>query len=112
MERLGWVFWRCWDSAWIADRDACVADLNMTLSRLGIEPIGMGEIDGIFTAHVEVSSPKSDTATLTLDLGVLDAQAPAPRDTAPPWSKKIEGEGCAGTCGGLVGQVRDAEGVA
>jgi very-short-patch-repair endonuclease len=54
LERLGWTFWRCWGSAWISDREACLADLMATLHRLGIEPIGTHEIDGAFTAHIEV----------------------------------------------------------
>ena len=55
LERLGWVFWRCWGSAWIADRDICIADLKVTLQRLGIEPIGMSEVSGVFTEHIEIA---------------------------------------------------------
>src|SRR5260370_891868 len=57
LERLGWTFWRCWGSAWISDREGCIVDLMATLHRLGIEPIGMGEIDGAFTEHIEVRVP-------------------------------------------------------
>lgn len=53
LERLGWIFWRCW--AWISDREGCLADLLETFGRLGIEPIGMGEIDETYTEHIEVS---------------------------------------------------------
>jgi very-short-patch-repair endonuclease len=54
LERLGWIFWRCWGSAWISDREGCLADLLATLQRLGIEPIGTGEIGGAYTEHIEV----------------------------------------------------------
>ena len=27
LERLGWTFWRCWGSTWIADREGCLAEL-------------------------------------------------------------------------------------
>jgi very-short-patch-repair endonuclease len=54
LERLGWIFWRCWGSAWISDREGCLADLMATLHRLGIEPIGTGEIGGAYTEHIEV----------------------------------------------------------
>lgn len=57
LERLGWTFWRCWGSAWISDREGCIADLTATLHRLGIEPIGTDEIDGAFTEHIEVRVP-------------------------------------------------------
>jgi very-short-patch-repair endonuclease len=57
LERLGWTFWRCWGSAWITDREGCLADLIATSRRLGIEPIGTGETEGAFTEHVEVWLP-------------------------------------------------------
>jgi very-short-patch-repair endonuclease len=54
LERLGWTFWRCWGSAWISDREGCLADLLAALQRLGIEPIGTSEIGGAYTEHIEV----------------------------------------------------------
>lgn len=69
LERLGWTFWRCWGSAWISDREACLADLMATLLRLGIEPIGTHEIDGAFTAHIEVKMPTG--AELVMEESVL-----------------------------------------
>jgi very-short-patch-repair endonuclease len=57
LERLGWTFWRCWGSTWIADREGCLTDLASALQRLGIEPVGMTEIDSVFTEHVEVPDP-------------------------------------------------------
>ena len=57
LERLGWTFWRCWGSTWIADREGCLADLVDVLQRLGIDPVGMAEIEGVFTEHIEVRNP-------------------------------------------------------
>lgn len=60
LERLGWVFWRCWGSSWIADRQGCLDDLRTTMVRLGIEPLGMTAIDGVYTLHREVPLPQPD----------------------------------------------------
>jgi very-short-patch-repair endonuclease len=57
LERLGWTFWRCWGSTWIADREGCLADLMDALQRLGIDPVGMAEVTGVFTRHIEVPDP-------------------------------------------------------
>jgi very-short-patch-repair endonuclease/transcription elongation GreA/GreB family factor len=57
LERLGWTFWRCWGSTWIADREGCLADLVDVLQRLGIDPVGMTEVEGVFTEHIEVPNP-------------------------------------------------------
>ena len=57
LERLGWTFWRCWGSTWIADREGCLDDLVETLQRVGVTPIGMAKIDGVFTQHIEVPNP-------------------------------------------------------
>lgn len=58
LERLGWTFWRCWGSSWIADPDGCLADLRSVLSRLKIEPLGPMPVDGVYTLHVEETSPR------------------------------------------------------
>jgi very-short-patch-repair endonuclease len=67
LERLGWTFWRCWGSEWISDREGCLADLLETLGCLGIEPIGMGDIDGTYTEHIEVSPLAGDQPDLAED---------------------------------------------
>jgi len=38
LERMGWRFWRCWASSWIASQEECVSDLLDTLASRGIEP--------------------------------------------------------------------------
>jgi very-short-patch-repair endonuclease len=32
LERMGWRFWRCWASSWIANREDCIEDLLETLT--------------------------------------------------------------------------------
>jgi very-short-patch-repair endonuclease len=51
MERLGWVFWRCWGSHWLSDRQGSLDDLLATLVRLGIEPVGGDFSPQIWTEH-------------------------------------------------------------
>ena len=87
LERLGWVFWRCWGSAWIADREACLGDLKANLQRLGIKPIGMGEIDGVFVQHIEVAPPKPVEPIHVVDIG-SDAPVSA-LETAMPITSNI-----------------------
>jgi very-short-patch-repair endonuclease len=60
MERLGWVFWRCWGSSWISDRQGCLDDLKAVLERMEIAPLGMEPVDGVYTLHIEVAPPVSD----------------------------------------------------
>ncbi|WP_372623374.1 AAA domain-containing protein [Falsiroseomonas sp.] len=54
LERMGWVFWRCWGSHWLADPEGCMADLLTTLARMGIEPLS-GDFSSItWTRHIVV----------------------------------------------------------
>ena len=59
LERVGWIFWRCWGSHWIADPEGCLADLKVTLNRLGIEPIGMAAAPGVYTQHIHRQPPEA-----------------------------------------------------
>ncbi len=56
LERMGWRFWRCWGSSWIADADGCLADLIRTLEGMGIEPLGAEPVAGSWTEHRAVGS--------------------------------------------------------
>jgi very-short-patch-repair endonuclease len=56
LERLGWTFWRCWGSSWVADPNSCLDELRATLGRLGIEPLGAEPAEGVVTLHVEEPS--------------------------------------------------------
>lgn len=81
LERLGWTFWRCWGSSWIADREGCLSDLVHVLQRLGIDPIGMAEITGVFTEHVEIADPTTALRAHREDLEEPVAEpSPLPRD--------------------------------
>jgi very-short-patch-repair endonuclease len=40
LERVGWIFWRCWASEWAANQEVVFKDLQDTLQRLGVEPSG------------------------------------------------------------------------
>ncbi|MFC3692159.1 AAA domain-containing protein [Chenggangzhangella methanolivorans] len=60
LERLGWTFWRCWGSNWIADKDACMADLKRTLAAMEIEPIGSKPLDGVWTEFREVGETAAE----------------------------------------------------
>jgi very-short-patch-repair endonuclease len=42
LERVGWVFWRCFAAALRCRREAVLDDLRQALSAQGIEPIGRG----------------------------------------------------------------------
>jgi very-short-patch-repair endonuclease len=46
LERMGWRFWRCWASSWIADRETCIDDLLEALSARGIQPAATGARTG------------------------------------------------------------------
>jgi very-short-patch-repair endonuclease len=54
LERLGWTFWRCWGSSWVAERDVCIADLRRKLDALGIEPLGAEPVGGDWTEHRQI----------------------------------------------------------
>ncbi len=72
MERLGWVFWRCWGSSWISDRQGCLDDLKAVLERMGIGPLGMEPVGGVYTLHIEVSKPDCASGEQT---GQLESDA-------------------------------------
>jgi len=57
LERIGWTFWRCWGSHWLADRQACLDDLLGLLDRLAIRPRAGGFTDQVWTEHRVVDSP-------------------------------------------------------
>lgn len=57
LERAGWVFWRCFASAFIRRRTEVVGDLLRTLAERGIEPIGAeGAPRSVHTERRVVSS--------------------------------------------------------
>lgn len=99
LERLGWTFWRCWGSNWIADPDGCVSDLKVVLNRLGIDPIGSAPIYAVHTKHLTAPNPRTvDSAAPVAKHATLDhpiaSTAPTPHaheaaDDATPTPKEL-----------------------
>src|ERR1019366_1001540 len=57
LERAGWVFWRCFASAWIRRKDELLLDLLSTMYRLGIEPSASQSAPGsIYTEQRKVTA--------------------------------------------------------
>jgi very-short-patch-repair endonuclease len=56
LERMGWVFWRCWGSHWLADPEGCMQDLLATLQRIGVEPISGDFSPTAWTRHITVGA--------------------------------------------------------
>jgi very-short-patch-repair endonuclease len=65
LERAGWVFWRCFASAFIRKRKEVLDDLVKTLIERGIEPIGAeGAPRSVHTEHRTIdSSTPTQSAT-------------------------------------------------
>jgi hypothetical protein len=51
LERVGWVFWRCFGSNFSIDPEGVLDDLVQTLERMEIKPIGSESSTHRFTAH-------------------------------------------------------------
>jgi hypothetical protein len=66
LERAGWSFWRCFASTFLVNRKAVLADLLETLSRMGIEPVGVTDVRlNRYTEHRRYSAfpvPVADLA--------------------------------------------------
>lgn len=67
LERVGWRFWRCFGSSFYCNPDGVMADLFDRLSRMGIEPLGMGEGSGPSWRYTEhrVAAAQAQTDTLS-----------------------------------------------
>ena len=62
LERAGWVFWRCFASAFVRRRKDMLDDLLKTLAERGIEPIGAeGAPRSVHTEHRIVTSVTEPT---------------------------------------------------
>jgi len=51
LERVGWIFWRCWGSDYLLDPDGCIEDLINRLDSLNIHPTDNKEFNNIFVEH-------------------------------------------------------------
>lgn len=99
LERVGWVFWRCWASEWEANKEAAFADLTKTLSRAGVTPIGVTATGGVaLVAFREVfSRPPTEPADHVVaerlpspGISLEPALVPELRAPQPPDSRTIE----------------------
>jgi very-short-patch-repair endonuclease len=60
LERAGWVFWRCFASAFVRRRKEVLADLLKTLAERGIEPIGAeGAPRSVHSEHRSITAASS-----------------------------------------------------
>ncbi len=81
LERAGWVFWRCFASAFIRRRKVMLEDLLKTLTERGIEPVGAeGAPRSVHTEHRVVSI--ADEATKEGDSIPTDSSEGARSPTA------------------------------
>jgi transcription elongation GreA/GreB family factor/very-short-patch-repair endonuclease len=64
LERLGWVFWRCWGSSYALDPDGCFEDLEQRLKDLGISPGGVCRVNSRYTEYREVGPADDDSESL------------------------------------------------
>ena len=92
LERAGWVFWRCFASAFIRRRDAMLDDLLRTLTERGVEPIGAEDAPrSVHTEHRVVSTYQSEqNRDSTCD--EVPEEAPVPRSADRP-AQSSSGEG-------------------
>lgn len=79
LERAGWTFWRCFSSSFTLKRKAVLEDLFATMKKMGIEPIGLAEVElGRYTEHRTVDP----FATTEVIEQVLSGQDPAKSSSA------------------------------
>lgn len=78
LERAGWVFWRCFASAFIRRRQEVLGDLFETLKARGIEPIGAeGAPRSVHTEFRPVSAMADTDRETTVDVGDVQSSGEA-----------------------------------
>lgn len=89
LERIGWVFWRCWGSSYIRDPAGCLDDLLARLKELAIDPIGSAAVDlSAVTEYREIApAGQDDSASDTVD---GNAPEETDEDQAPPVPVRLE----------------------
>jgi len=81
LERAGWVFWRCFASAFIRRRKDMLDDLLKTLAERGIEPIGAeGAPRSVHTEHRIVSFVNEPVN----QGGLMPIEVPESAQASPP----------------------------
>jgi very-short-patch-repair endonuclease len=92
LERMGWVFWRCWGSHWLADPEGCMVDLLGALARMGIEPLSGDFSPVAWTRHIVVDEASDEySADVTGGHKAPDGDNPAP----PGETGSVQTEGVA-----------------
>jgi very-short-patch-repair endonuclease len=93
LERAGWVFWRCFASAFIRRRPAILEELVATLADRGVEPIGSeGAPRSVHSEHRVMSSVRESSSTVELARNAVPEVA-TPPDPAQPVPRTIVAEG-------------------
>ncbi|MEJ2417171.1 MAG: AAA domain-containing protein [Exilibacterium sp.] len=59
MERVGWVFWRCWGASYKLDAQSCIDDLQKTLNDMGINPVDLVKGPTVYTCYREYNPPQA-----------------------------------------------------
>lgn len=97
LERVGWTFWRCWGSHWLADKQGCFDDLLAAVGRMGIEPVGADKASAKeHTEHLVVGGAQgmgeaAQAASAEVGhpvLATVNKAAPAPQE--PPCDEVVE----------------------
>ncbi|MCP4406943.1 MAG: DUF559 domain-containing protein [Gammaproteobacteria bacterium] len=92
LERMGWRFWRCWASSWIAKRNDCIDDLLETLNTQGITPCEgeatESEIQSYLVEHRIIEPQSAKEAEKTERTGAQ----PAKTGTLPETTLKLQKE--------------------
>jgi len=63
LERVGWVFWRCWASDWNRNADQCYRELISELDKKGISPLGLEYAANVYTRFETVRSSKEKSSS-------------------------------------------------
>lgn len=84
LERVGWIFWRCFASAFISRREETLADLLRTLAERGIEPIGAeGAPSSVHTEQRRVTISESERTRVPAVADRIEDISPAPLPELP-----------------------------
>jgi very-short-patch-repair endonuclease len=94
LERAGWVFWRCFASAFIRRRAEILEDLTRALAERGIAPIGAeGAPRSVHTEHRVVCSPTEPTLNRRSEVPVeIHESARASSYDVPPQANTASGD--------------------
>jgi hypothetical protein len=94
LERVGWMFWRCFGSTYTLDRDGMLNDLFETLDRMGIRPVGVISSGTRFTEHKTVRAKSDDDKVGDVDQtqGPAVDRKPSEGPESEPDSRLVVGD--------------------